>query len=123
MKRIMINYEFDQVEKDFTLTLMEAKVLYNTCIDILEQTPEMITYKEVAKKLKKQMKKKNKEQIEFYGVNDILSIQGQETDTAGENWCVEMNVQGTEGSAKNMVVFFSPEQLKLISKFYKNYVK
>lgn len=122
MKHIMIDYEFDQQKKDFKLTLMEAKVLYNTCVDILAEHPESITYRKVAKKLKKQMNKTNKEQMEFYGVNDILSIQGQDND-AGINYCIEMEVQGMEGEPKNMVVFFSPEQLKLISKYYKDYVK
>jgi hypothetical protein len=38
MKHIMIDYEFDQQKKDFNLTLMEAKVIYNTCIDIISKT-------------------------------------------------------------------------------------
>jgi hypothetical protein len=118
----MINYEFDQKKKDFTFTLMEAKVLYNTCVDIVNEHPESITYKKLAKKLKKQMNKKNEQQMEFYGVNDILTIQGQERND-DINYCIEMEVQGVEGQPKNMVVFFSPEQLKLISKYYKNYVK
>jgi len=122
MKHIMIDYEFDQQKKDFNLTLMEAKVIYNTCIDIINEHPESITYKKIAKKLKKQMEKKDKQKMDFYGVNDILTIQGQETD-AGINYCIEMEVQGTAGQPKNMVVFFSPEQLKLISKYYKDYVK
>lgn len=122
MKHIMIDYEFDQQKKDFNLTLMEAKVIYNTCVDILAEHPESITYKKVAKKLKKQMEKKDKQKMEFYGCNDILQIQGQERND-DINYCIEMEVQGIAGQPKNMVVFFSPEQLKLISKYYKDYVK
>jgi hypothetical protein len=118
----MIDYEFDQQKKDFNLTLMEAKVIYNTCVDILAEHPESITYKKVAKKLKKQMEKKDKQKMEFYGCNDILQIQGQERND-DINYCIEMEVQGIAGQPKNMVVFFSPEQLKLISKYYKDYVK
>ena len=51
MKHIMIDFEFDQQKKDFNLTLMEAKVIYNTCIDILAEHPGSITYKKIAKKL------------------------------------------------------------------------
>jgi len=123
MKPIMIDYEFDQQKKTFTLTLMEAKVMYNTCIEINDQFPENITYKKIAKKLKKQMNKKDKKQMEFYGVNDITNIQGQERDETGVNCSIEMEVQGMAGNPKNIVLFFSPDQLEYITHFYKKFIK
>ena len=41
-----------------TLYLQDVKILYNACLDILDEHPEMIGYKQTAKKLKKILEKK-----------------------------------------------------------------
>jgi hypothetical protein len=52
MKHILLdpNTNYDYV--DLTLYVQDVKILYNACVDILNEHPEMIGYERTAKKLK-----------------------------------------------------------------------
>ena len=52
MKPILLdpNTNYDYV--DMTLYLQDVKILHNACIDILNECPEMVGYRQVAEKLK-----------------------------------------------------------------------
>ena len=52
MKHILIKFETDYKNVDLTLHLSDVKILYNACVDILNDTPEMISYGQVAEKLR-----------------------------------------------------------------------
>jgi hypothetical protein len=41
----------DYTSVDLTLTLQDVKVLYNACVDISNQYPEMIGYQKIMEKL------------------------------------------------------------------------
>ena len=46
-----LNPKTDYTSVDLTLTLQDVKVLYNACVDISNQYPEMIGYKKIMEKL------------------------------------------------------------------------
>ncbi len=46
-----LNPETDYNYVDMTLYLQDVKVLYNACVDINKQFPEMISYTRLAEKL------------------------------------------------------------------------
>ena len=46
-----LNKETDLTPVDMTLYLQDVKVLYNACVDINKQFPEMIGYTRLAEKL------------------------------------------------------------------------
>jgi hypothetical protein len=46
-----LNPETDYNYVDMTLYLQDVKILYNACVDIINQYPEMIGYKRTAEKL------------------------------------------------------------------------
>ena len=52
MKPILLdpNTNYDYV--DMTLYLQDVKILHNACIDILNECPEMVGYRQVSEKLK-----------------------------------------------------------------------
>ena len=50
--RELLNMRSDHQYVDLTLYLSDIKILYNTCMDVLDECPEMISYKQIAKKLK-----------------------------------------------------------------------
>ena len=51
MEHILLNKETDYKSVGMELYLQDIKILYNACIDIINQHPEMIGYERVAKKL------------------------------------------------------------------------
>jgi hypothetical protein len=51
MKPILLNQKNNYNYVDMTLHLQDVKILYNACIDIINEYPEMIGYENVAKKL------------------------------------------------------------------------
>ena len=46
-----LNKQSDSTSVDMTLYLQDVKVLYNACVDINKQFPEMIGYTKLAEKL------------------------------------------------------------------------
>ena len=52
MKHILLNSATNETNVDLTLYLEDIKILYNACVDILNEHPEMIGYRRTAKKLK-----------------------------------------------------------------------
>jgi hypothetical protein len=52
MKPILLdpNTNYDYV--DMTLYLQDVKILHNACVDILNECPEMVGYRQVAEKLR-----------------------------------------------------------------------
>ena len=52
MKPILLdpNTNYDYV--DMTLYLQDVKILHNACVDLLNECPEMIGYRQVAEKLR-----------------------------------------------------------------------
>jgi hypothetical protein len=51
MKHKQLNNKTDYDYVDMTLYLQDVKILYNACVDIINQYPEMIGYKRTAEKL------------------------------------------------------------------------
>jgi hypothetical protein len=51
MEHIYLKPNDDYTNVDMTLYLGDVKILYNTCIDIINEHPEMIGYERTAKKL------------------------------------------------------------------------
>lgn len=64
MKHIKLNPQTDKRYVEMELYLEDVKILYNACVDILNQNPEMIGYQRTAEKL--QMV------IEDYGNNPYI---------------------------------------------------
>ena len=60
MKPILLNQKNNYNYVDMTLYLQDVKILYNACIDIINEYPEMIGYKNVAKKLEMVIKEYDK---------------------------------------------------------------
>jgi hypothetical protein len=56
MKHIKLDPQTNKQYVDLTLYVQDVKILYNACVDILNQHPEMIGYKNTAKKLKMVLK-------------------------------------------------------------------
>jgi hypothetical protein len=52
MKHILLDPKTNKEYVDLTLYVEDVKILYNACVDILNEYPEMIGYKRTAKKLK-----------------------------------------------------------------------
>jgi hypothetical protein len=95
MEHIKINFKKDLKDMDLSLRVDEVKILYNACIDILEETPEMISYNDVAYKLKKMLedndRKKNKvekpKQLDLFLIGEISIWLGVSPDREGEVIC------------------------------------
>jgi hypothetical protein len=51
MKHKLLNHETNYEYVDMTLYLQDVKMLYNACVDIINQQPMMLGYVETAKKL------------------------------------------------------------------------
>jgi hypothetical protein len=51
MKHIKLDPQTNKQYVDMTLYLEDVKILYNACVDILNEHPEMIGYKRTAQKL------------------------------------------------------------------------
>jgi hypothetical protein len=60
MKHILLNQKNNYDYVDMTLYLQDVKILYNACIDIINEHPEMIGYENVAKKLEMVIKEYDK---------------------------------------------------------------
>ena len=60
MKHILLNQQNNYDYVDMTLYLQDVKILYNACIDIINENPEMIGYENVAKKLEMVIKEYDK---------------------------------------------------------------
>jgi hypothetical protein len=52
MKHILLDPNTNHDYVDLTLYVQDVKILYNACVDILNEHPEMIGYERTAKKLK-----------------------------------------------------------------------
>ncbi len=52
MKHILLDSETNYEMVGLNLYVSDVKILYNACVDILNEHPEMIAYDNVAKKLK-----------------------------------------------------------------------
>jgi hypothetical protein len=52
MKHILLDATTNKNYVDVTLYVEDIKILYNACVDILNEHPEMIGYERTAKKLK-----------------------------------------------------------------------
>jgi hypothetical protein len=52
MEHILLNSDTNKTYVDLTLYLEDVKILYNACVDILNEHPEMIGYRRTAEKLK-----------------------------------------------------------------------
>jgi len=46
-----LNKQTDEIPVEMVMSLQEVKVLYNACVDINKQFPEMIGYTRLAEKL------------------------------------------------------------------------
>jgi hypothetical protein len=60
MEHILLNQKNNYDYVDMTLYLQDVKILYNACIDIINEHPEMIGYENVAKKLEMVIKEYDK---------------------------------------------------------------
>jgi len=60
MEYIKLNPKNNYDYVDMTLYLQDVKILYNACIDIINEHPEMIGYEKVAKKLEMVIKEYDK---------------------------------------------------------------
>jgi hypothetical protein len=60
MEYIKLNTKNNNDYVDMTLYLQDVKILYNACIDIIHEHPEMIGYEKVAKKLEMVIKEYDK---------------------------------------------------------------
>jgi hypothetical protein len=60
MEHIKLNLKNNYDYVDMTLYLQDVKILYNACIDIINEHPEMIGYENVAKKLEMVIKEYDK---------------------------------------------------------------
>ena len=60
MEHILLNQKNNYDYVDMTLYLQDVKILYNACIDIINENPEMIGYENVAKKLEMVIKEYDK---------------------------------------------------------------
>lgn len=52
MTHIKLDSNTNKQYVDMTLYVQDVKILYNACVDILNEHPEMIGYERTAKKLK-----------------------------------------------------------------------
>lgn len=103
--------EFNRIN----LSTMELKVIYNHFIDVLEDIPDMVTYRSVVEKIAKKLDDDCKCDY-FYGVNDINNMDWSFSEGMGSvEIAVDVNVQSTHSTeAEDMVLFFSPDQLDVI---------
>ena len=60
MEHILLDSKANYQYVDMTLYLQDVKMLYNACVDILNEHPEMVGYEMVAKKLKMVIEYENK---------------------------------------------------------------
>ena len=60
MEHILLDSKTNYQYVDMTLYLQDVKMLYNACVDILNEHPEMVGYEMVAKKLKMVIEYENK---------------------------------------------------------------
>ena len=59
--------------------------------------------------------------MKFYGVNEIVDIQFQQTETGIQTICIQLEVQGEKGKPKDMVIIFQQEQInELTETIYTN---
>jgi len=127
MKHKMIKEGDEDITKSVELTQMELKVLYNECVGVLEDMPQMMTFHDAAKKLKKVIKQDVDcgcdDQPIFYGVNEFMGV------TRVNDTCIgiELVVQGTDGPEDKMVLivdefFFDmiKTEIKYLKKSEKN---
>ena len=52
MKHILLDSKTNKNYVDLTLYVEDVKILYNACVDILNENPEMVGYQRTAEKLK-----------------------------------------------------------------------
>jgi len=109
MKHKMIKEGDEDITKSVELTQMELKVLYNECVSVLEDMPEMKTFYDAAKKLKKAIKQDvdcgcDDEPI-FYGVNEFMGVTRVNDTCLG----IELVVQGTDGPTEDKMVLIIDE--------------
>ena len=58
--------------------------------------------------------------MKFYGVNEIIDIQFQQTQTGIQTICIQLEVQGEKGQPKDMVIIFQPEQINELTNIIYN---
>jgi len=102
-------------QRRINFNLGELKVIYNHFIDVLEEYPEMETYRSVCEKIKGKVEDTcNCEN--FYGVNDITNMELFYADTRDTTEiAIEMNIQSTlQKEDEDVIFFFNPEHLDLM---------
>jgi hypothetical protein len=58
--------------------------------------------------------------MKFYGVNEIVNIQRQQTETGIQTICIQLEVQGEKGKPKDMVLIFQQEEINLLTNIIYN---
>lgn len=114
----------DCISKTLNLSVSELKALYNQLVDVLEDYPEMITYKNVADKIKIKLEDDcNCEN--FYGVNEIKFMDWMYSEERNEvEVIVEMNaLNTTTNQEEEMVVFFPSDHFELMTEVNKQFKK
>lgn len=114
----------DCISKTLNLNVSELKALYNKLVDVLDDYPEMITYREIADKIKTKLED-DCDCENFYGVNDITYMDWMVSEeTEDVEVIVEMNAQNTSSEkSENMIVFFSADQFELMTEVNKQFKK
>lgn len=116
MQYSYINPGDDEINLKMNFSLMELKVIHNVILTMLDDAPEMVTYRNVVNKIQKNITGECNNCGFFYGVNDINTIDMWEAEW-GYEVGVDLNVQsGTNPESEDMVLFFSPEQIDLMAK-------
>ena len=74
MKTMKINSKTDDTKVKLNLSLIELKVLYNACVDILDRAPEMLSYRKAADSLKDALSTHNRKtdnKMDLYLITNI----------------------------------------------------
>ena len=107
-----ITPEDKDVETRISFTIPELKVIYNHFADVLDEHPEMSTYRDICDKISKRLDDDCKCDG-FYGVNEVLDMQWFYADALEdvEVGCT-LNVQSSiKTDDEDIILFFSPDQL------------
>ena len=105
MKTMKINSKTDDTKVKLNLSLIELKVLYNACVDILDRAPEMLSYRKAADSLKEALSTHNRKtdydnKMDLYMITNIALWLGEAAEYVQDNYVEWYLEDGREVSIK-----------------------
>ena len=128
MKNIKIKKGDTEIVKEMQFNQMELKALHNLLVETLNMFPQMSTYSEIANRMKRTIQDDlTCDMCNFYGVNDILNMEIMEKDSDDDENSIAIDIEVkstmTDSDPVSHVLFFSKEQLQLITSVFQQMKK